>query len=167
MGFNLPFDLSRLAVDCGAARGRFRGGFSLVLWRYRKKGRCLPNLFRPRIRIRHLDSKMAFTEFGGIPIVDADDQRPADGEVPDPRYRYPGRFLDLRTLSFALTSRGHSLASACQDFGVEHPKTRAERHGEITPEYIAYNQRDVLASKELLEKLRAEFDRHFCLSRLR
>ena len=29
VGFNLPFDLSRLAVDCGMGRWWFRGGFSL------------------------------------------------------------------------------------------------------------------------------------------
>ncbi|MCH8986242.1 MAG: hypothetical protein IIB04_06470 [Acidobacteria bacterium] len=43
---------------------------------------------------------------------------------------------------------------------VEHPKAESETHGVITPEYIDYNRRDVLAPKELLEKLREEFDRH-------
>ena len=31
VGFNLPFDLTRLASGWGEARGRFYGGFSLVL----------------------------------------------------------------------------------------------------------------------------------------
>ena len=34
------------------------------------------------------------------------------------------------------------------------------RHGQITSDYIDYNRRDVRASQELFEKLRAEFDRH-------
>jgi hypothetical protein len=34
VGFNLPFDLSRIAHDATAARGRFAGGFSLGLWSY-------------------------------------------------------------------------------------------------------------------------------------
>lgn len=34
VGFNLPFDLSRLARDFATARGRFAGGFSLGLWSY-------------------------------------------------------------------------------------------------------------------------------------
>ena len=34
VGFNLPFDLSRLAVACSPARNRFKGGFSFVLWQY-------------------------------------------------------------------------------------------------------------------------------------
>ena len=33
-------------------------------------------------------------------------------------------------------------------------------HGVITSSYIDYNRRDVLATLELLENLRAEFDRH-------
>jgi len=34
VGFNLPYDLSRIAYDFAPARGRFAGGFSLVLWSY-------------------------------------------------------------------------------------------------------------------------------------
>src|SRR6185437_8945478 len=33
-GFNLPFDLSRIAHDSTNARGRFAGGFSLGIWSY-------------------------------------------------------------------------------------------------------------------------------------
>jgi hypothetical protein len=162
VGFNLPFDLSRVAVDCGAGRGRFRGGFSFVMSRYRDKQtrKLLPNPFRPRIRIRHIDSKRAFIEFDRPTDRDTDDQRPIDGADPDPKYGFPGRFLDLKTLTFALTSCGHSLASACKAFRVEHPKAKTEQHGVITREYIDYNRRDVLASQELLEKLRVEFDQH-------
>ena len=33
VGFNLPFDLSRLAVDLGSVEDkRFAGGFSMALW---------------------------------------------------------------------------------------------------------------------------------------
>lgn len=162
VGFNLPFDLSRLAIDCGAARGTFLGGFSLVLWENlkNKSARLEPNRFRPRIRIQHIDSKKAFIEFSRRDGTEDDDLRPAEGEPPDKTYTFPGRFLDLRTLSHALTSQGHSLASACDAFGVTHGKMEAEQHGVIDANYIAYNRRDVLASEELLEKLRVEFDRH-------
>jgi hypothetical protein len=34
VAFNHPFDLSRVAHDYGAARGRYTGGFSLGLWTY-------------------------------------------------------------------------------------------------------------------------------------
>jgi hypothetical protein len=162
VGFNLPFDLSRLAVGCGEGRKQFRGGFSLVLSRYRKKkrGPWRTHSYRPRIRIQHVDSKMSFIQFDRPRQVHEDDQRPVDGAEPDPRYGFPGHFLDLRTLAFALTNEAYSLERACEAFGVAHPKTKAEQHGVITPDYIDYNRRDVLASQELLEKLREEFDRH-------
>src|SRR5258706_1496371 len=34
VGFNLPFDLSRVAYDSTKARGSFAGGFSLGIWSY-------------------------------------------------------------------------------------------------------------------------------------
>ncbi len=162
VGFNLPFDLSRVAVDCGAARGRYRGGFSFVMSQYHDKRtrKLKPNPYRPRIRIQHLDSKKAFIQFDKPMDISQDDQRPEKGAEPDSRFGFNGKFLDLRTLAFALTSDSHTLAEACEVFGVEHSKTKAERHGVITTEYIDYNRRDVLASQELLEKLRVEFDRH-------
>ena len=35
VGFNLPFDLSRLGSDVSEAKAEFKGGFSLGLWSYR------------------------------------------------------------------------------------------------------------------------------------
>jgi hypothetical protein len=52
------------------------------------------------------------------------------------------------------------LRSACKAFGVEHPKQSTTAHGRITPEYIDYNRRDVLATWELANKLLEEYDRH-------
>src|SRR6266403_3191606 len=55
VGFNLPFDLSRIAYDFASARGRFAGGFSLGLWPYIDKTGCEhPNQFRPRLGIKQL-----------------------------------------------------------------------------------------------------------------
>jgi hypothetical protein len=59
VGFNLPFDLSRIAFDFTTARGRFAGGFSLGLWSFSKDGREQRNQFRPRVCIKHIDSKRA------------------------------------------------------------------------------------------------------------
>ena len=151
VGFNLPFDLSRLAVDWGTARGgRFSNGFSLVLWDYEdpKTGKRKPDPYRPRVRIKTIDSKRHLIAFGGRKKRDR-------GEITT-----SGHFLDLRTLAFALTNKSYSLERACEDFGVEHPKQQVAAHGVITPEYIDYNRRDVLATFELAEKLLAEYDRH-------
>jgi hypothetical protein len=73
---------------------------------------------------------------------------------------FPGRFLDLRTVVFALTGESHSLESACRTFGVEHGKQAGAVHGKLTEEYLDYNRRDVLATWELYLKLVEEWNRH-------
>jgi hypothetical protein len=163
VGFNLPFDLSRLAVSATSARGRFAGGFSLVLWTYRdEKGQWIENRFRPRIFVKQIDNKRALKGFTSRRSPDSEDI--VFDEAESGRNRkgssFRGHFLDLRTLAFALTDRSYSLGSACEDFGVEHGKTIAASHGEITDEYIDYNRRDVLATLELSEKLLTEYGRH-------
>ena len=52
------------------------------------------------------------------------------------------------------------LERACEVFEVEHGKQKAEQHGIITPEYIDYNRRDVLATAELTAKMLAEYALH-------
>ena len=159
VGFNLPFDLSRLGFDVVRARGEFTGGFSLGLWSYvDRKGRRKRNGFRPRIAIKHVDSKRALIGFTARRSPDKLDLV-SDGDSGKSR-TFRGHFLDLRTLAFALTDRGHSLKSACVAFGVERGKTDASEHGKVTDEYIDYCRRDVEATAELAEKLLKEFDRH-------
>src|SRR5207302_1289700 len=155
--------LSRLAIGVVPARGRFAGGFAFELWDYRdRRGRRQVDPHRPRIGIKHIDSKRALIGFTGQHGTDAADQIPegSSSGTPDPRYLFRGHFLDLRRLAFALTDRGYSLESACEAFRVPHGKQQAKRHGKITAAYIDYNRRDVLATWELAEKLLAEYDRH-------
>jgi DNA polymerase type B, organellar and viral len=163
VGFNLPFDLSRLAADFGNAKDkRFAGGFSLVLWDWvDRTGKRRINKFRPRIAIKHIDSKRALKGFTGTLDADPVDLIPEGSESGEPLKgeKFRGHFLDLRTLAFVLTDRGHSLASACKAFGVEQEKLTVERHGVITPEYIDYNRRDVEATAALAYKLLQEYDR--------
>jgi hypothetical protein len=87
VGFNLPFDLSRLALKSRTAEN---GGWSLVLSRRksRKTGQTERNPERPRVVIIAKDSKTAFIKLGSF-------FRP--NEWPN-----EGRFLDLRTLGWAL-----------------------------------------------------------------
>jgi hypothetical protein len=162
VGFNLPFDLSRLAWDWSPSRGLFAGGHSLKFWRYERGGASRESGYRPRIVIKSIDSKRALKGFTGRRDPDEED-RVVDEDLGwevDPNYRFRGHLLDLRTLAFALTDESYSLASACDAFGVEHAKTKAERHGEITESYIDYNRRDVLATAELFVKLMVEYLRH-------
>jgi hypothetical protein len=164
VGFNLPFDLSRLGFSVTTARKQFDGGFSLTLWSYIHKEthkECSdPN--RPAITIKHIDSKRALMSLTGRMGAEPIDQIPEgskDGK-PIKGYRFRGHFLDLRTLAFALTDRGHSLKSACEAFGIERGKLEVSKHGEITEDYIHYSRRDVEATARLAERLLEEFDRH-------
>lgn len=155
-GFNLPFDLSRIATDARPAQGRFRGGFSFKIWPDYKdsvSGELREDVNRPRLVIKHLDSKRALMEFTARREHDAADL----DENGDP---FRGRFLDVRTIVFALTNESHSLDSACKMFEVAHPKTAIDQYGVINPDAISYNRRDVLATQEVLEKARAQFDHH-------
>jgi hypothetical protein len=162
VGFNLPFDLSRLAVSVGSTRDRrFAGGFSFVLWDYiGEDGQSQINKYRPRVSIKHIDSKRALKGFTGTRDPDPVDLIPEGsptGEPEDEKFR--GHLLDLRTLAFVLTDRGHSLDSACKAFSVERGKIAVDRHGIVTPDYIDYNRRDVEATAALTFKLLTEYDR--------
>lgn len=163
VGFNLPFDLSRIACDFTEARGRFARGFSLGLWAYEdQNGDERSNKYRPRIAIKHIDSKRALKGFTARRDPDASDLIPEGSEDGNPisGYKFRGHLLDLRTLAFALTDRGHTLESACNAFGVEHGKQKVSVHGVVTEDYIDYNRRDTLATAELAFKLLTEFDKH-------
>ncbi|MGB8474132.1 MAG: hypothetical protein WCE61_08620 [Candidatus Acidiferrum sp.] len=162
VGFNLPFDLSRIAFAARPARGRFAGGFSLALWSYIKASVERADPHRPSIGIKHIDSKRALKGFTARFGPDDSDLIPEDSTTgrPEKGYKFRGHMLDLRTLAFALTDRSYSLDSACKAFGVEHGKQHVTGHGFVTRKYIDYNRRDVQATSELAVKLLAEYARH-------
>lgn len=131
VGFNLPFDLTRIAISAPPARGK--NGFSLKLSN---------NLDYPRLHTVHNSSTLSFINWA------------------NPRIRsngFRGHFVDLRTLAFALTNKKHSLESACRTFKTEYEKIKAE-HGKINAEYIKYCINDVKASFSLYQKMKEEFD---------
>jgi hypothetical protein len=147
VAFNLPFDLSRLAVEYRVARGAGGRGWSFVVFRYRSKakGEWLPNSFRPRVQLRPKDSKAAFIRLAG-------------GDMNQP-YRV-GRFLDLKTLVWALRNKPLSLESACREFKVPGKLHNYAPSGRVTPEEIDYCRQDVRATMGLLNALLAEFKRY-------
>lgn len=150
VGFNLPFDLSRLAT--GWWRNR-KGGFRLRLWEWvDANGRPRTHKWRPDLDIKALDSRRNFSSFTTPSEVDKENL--VDGKV------YRGRFLDLRTFAYALTDRNLSLRSAAVEFGLEVAKAEAAEHGVLTPEYIDYNRQDVRVTWELYQALVAEWRRH-------
>jgi len=143
VGFNLPFDISRLAIRWGASRRRWRGGFTFTLSEDR---------FKAGIRIRSLGSKRNFIEFTKPARQDQQHQQ-----------HYRGRFLDLHTFGFALTNENMTLERACDLFQCSIRKMKAGKHGKITAEYLDYNLHDTLATYSLYVKMMERFS-DFCLS---
>ncbi|MCW2689593.1 MAG: hypothetical protein JWR37_4483 [Mycobacterium sp.] len=137
VGFNLPFDLSRLAFDVGEGRSTNRGGFSLILAKGNEAKGYTERKHRPRIRIKHINATRAQISFGTATAGAA-----AGG--------WAGDFVDLRTLTFALTGRGYSLQSASEAFGVPG-KANPGEHGQVTAAYIDYCRQDVTATAALCE----------------
>jgi hypothetical protein len=162
VGFNLPFDLSRLPFTVRPARRRFAGGFSYAIFTYIKNGVERPDPHRPSVCVKHIDSKRALKGFTARLDADASDLIPEGSTTgqPEKGYTFRGHMLDLRTLAFALTDRSYSLESACKDFGVQHGKLHVAQHGVITSQYIDYNRRDVQATSDLAAKLLAEYAKH-------
>ncbi len=154
VGFNLLFDLTRLGIGCGEARGRmFRGGFAIPLFEYQTQtGIWRLDSYRPWFRFKAIDSKRAF-----MGLTRRRGARPAEREQTPESL---GRFLDLRTLVFALTDKSHSLESAASALGVAGGKLAVEAHGRITPQYIDYNRHDVALTITVLLAALAEWDRH-------
>src|ERR1700727_4056376 len=73
VGFNLPFDLSRLAIRHASARRSMKGGFSLTLsenW--------------PPVAVKHLSQRAALIRFtGDRPAAEGESEDGSDAETPD------------------------------------------------------------------------------------
>ena len=146
VGFNLPFDESRIALDWRTCRSKgFERGFGLIHYTYKGgDGEPRESLHRPRTLIAALDSKRARIRFTKPPRSDVE--------------HTPGMFLDLRQLLFALTGEGHSLESGCEAFGVACGKDQPEL-GVLNAPLIHYARRDTAATMRLLEAALAEYQR--------
>jgi hypothetical protein len=94
VGFNLPFDMSRIAFVARPARGRFAGGFSLPPWSYVKQGIERPDPHRPSVGIKQIDSKRALKGFTARFGADASDLIPEDSPTGEPEKGY--KFLALK-----------------------------------------------------------------------
>lgn len=149
VGFNLPFDLSRLALSIDTSHGRdMRGGFSLEL---------LSEKWMPNVLVKHLSSRAAFIRFAAAP-------RPVDGRSMRRKFKTEGKrgyFQDVKTLAAALLGGCSTLARLANLLGVEHRKMHTEDHGgPITPEYCNYSVNDTQATWECYAALLAKYDEH-------
>ncbi len=82
-----------------------------------------------------------------------------DGEV---TFWWPyGRFLDVRTLLWALRNVSYSLKSAGKEFKVKHQKIHHDPTGAVTKEEIKYCRGDVKSTMEILNDVaKSEYDLH-------
>jgi hypothetical protein len=148
VGFNLPFDLGRLASYWTAARGYYRGGWSLGLWGdYDDQDRWHDARYHPRLLMKAIDPRRTLFAWGKLKRGD-DDERGTEA-----------RFIDLRTLAFALTDRSFSLEGACTAFGDPFEKDKVSFET-ITPKLIDYAFEDVAHTSLLYRNTMAELARH-------
>jgi hypothetical protein len=151
--FNAGFDFSRIAVNWTPAKN---GGWSLIFsqWRDPETGKLKPLKFFPRIVIKALNSKTSIIHSTRPPLFEP---KTEDDKVK----HWPGaRFLDLRTLLWALRNRPYSLESACKEFKTEHQKIDHSPTGTVTVQEIEYARGDVACTVDLLNATKQEFDLH-------
>lgn len=148
VGFNLPFDISRLALDHSSARLAMRGGFSFKLSPRRKW---------PRVQVKHLSRRAALIQFNKPPQQTTPrGMRKKGDRVPTRR----GFFVDVKTLAAALTSKSLTLGALAELLDIPSPKMDTEEHGvTLTPEYIAYAVRDTETTWECFAELRERYRR--------
>lgn len=142
VGFNLPFDLTRMALDW--SRGD-HDEWSLIMSRYNDGAE---NRNRPRITIQPIDSKKAFIK---LARPWKPEEWKNDGAV---------HFLDLRTLAWALFNRSFSLKNLCAELNTKHQKLAHEPTGKVTVKEIDYARQDVRCTVDALNALKQNFDRH-------
>jgi hypothetical protein len=150
VGFNLCFDLARLARKWPEGD---RDEWSLILSEHPDGNE---NLYHPRVLIEPIDSKKSFIRFWLEWI-------PKNGKV-KPTKISDSRFLDLRTLLWALFNQALSLKRACElEAFKKHNLPQKIEHkptGGVTIPEIKYARQDVRCTAALLNAAKQEFDLH-------
>ena len=169
VGFNLPFDLSRLAIRHEAARvsraprtpeeiatgaplkdadRSMVGGFTFQL---------SPSDNQPFLRIKHLNSRSAFFRFAKPAQQETARSQRRRGE----RVQFQrGNFLDVKTLAAALTSKSHRLETLADYLGVKHKEKFSDFARPIDAEFIDYAVNDVETTRQCFEELVRRYQKH-------
>jgi hypothetical protein len=149
LGFNLPFDLSRLAVRHNSARGKMRGGFSFQL---------SEDKWKARVQVKHLTARAALIQFAAR-RKHRDTKGDRKRKIHNPVRR--GSFIDLKTVAAALSSRSFTLASLADFLKTPTRKASTDEHGgPLTNAYLTYAVQDVQATWECFSILSGRFDAH-------
>jgi len=144
IGFNLPFDLSRLAISHTYSK-KHHNGFSFTLSN---------NIRNPNIVIKSLDSKSHFIEF----------TKPFRKKSEKKKSIYRGCFVDCKTFTFSLTNNSYTLEGALVDLECTFRKSKAEKHGIVSDDYLKYNINDTLATYDLYLHAMARYEM-YCLDK--
>ena len=154
-GFNLPFDLSRIAIRYGSAKspidsksGTMHGAFTFRLSNQK---------IYPNVRVKHLSRKAALISFAA-PMKQMAGRGHRNRGLSAPTRR--GHFIDVATIANAIFARGFSLAGLSDFLGIENPKLDfGDFDGPVTEEMARYAMRDVQATWECHVELMKRFDR--------
>ena len=148
VGFNLPFDISRLALGWVPARGKMRGGFSFKM---------SEKWWRPRVQIKHLSGRAAFIQFTSPTKRNDNPRDRREGR----RIIRRGSFIDVKTIGGALLSRSFSLDGLAQHLKTETQKAKTDEHGGVlSDQYLSYAVTDVQATWECYLALSERFSEH-------
>ena len=138
VGFDLPFEISRLAIHHGKARN-MQNGFSFKLSEH---------LYYPNIRIKSINGNASFVQFAA-PIRKKSEKR---------RQAYRGYFLDLKTLHYSTTNE------SCESiFEAMHVENKPQIKSNISLELIQHSIKKTIATYQLYQKLIREFTDVFLL----
>ena len=148
VGFHLPFDISRIAIRHGPARGSMKGGFSFTLTDDKRP---------PHVQVKHLSARAAFIQFAA-PFVNRTNRSLRKRGKIEPPFR--GHFVDCKTLASALLAKSFNLDSLCHALDVKSMKHETpDFDGPITNEFIEYAVRDTQATWECYSALLGKFDK--------
>jgi hypothetical protein len=149
IGFNLPFDISRVAVRAVESRKK-DDAFSFRIFRD-KSGKEYG--MRPSITVKKLGAKKQSIQWGSY-------KEPNTRKGPEKRWS-SGAFIDVHQAVAAHNGGASFTLGACAElYGTEHKKTGADYAGEITPEYLDYCLNDVAVTVEVYQAvLRQHLDR--------
>lgn len=150
VGFNLSYHMSRLALKWTEGDD---SEWSLIL---SENPDGTENVFHPRVLIEPLDSKKSFFRFRAEWI-------PKDSNVHKTDIDQ-SRFVDLRTLVWALFNKAVSLKQACALDGLKKydipMKLDHQASGRVTVPDIKDVRQSVRCMAKLLNALRAEYELH-------
>ena len=152
VGFNLPFDISRLAIRHGTARAPIDGDQGMHdAFTFALSGQKI----WPNVRVKHMSRTAAQISFAApMKQPDGRGQR-RRGDATGVRR---GHFVDVKTLANALFARSFSLRSLCEFLDVESGKLAFDDFAaSITPEMIGYAVRDTEATWQCYADLIGRF----------